>query len=139
MGELLTEPTERLRDVYKDLEEEHKQILGVVSRARETTANDELLPILKELHAVLTQHFARESYPGGFYESIGACTAEYRDDLRVLVDEHFRIHARLWSLIESLRVAGESASDTAEAVAAVADMLEAHERKEHQLAERLLG
>jgi hemerythrin len=139
MEELLTEPTERLRDVYEDLEEEHKQILGMVSRARETTASAELLPMLRELHAVLTQHFAKETYPGGFYETVGACTAEYRDDLRVLVDEHFRIHARLWSLIESIRLAGKSAQDTSEAVAAVADMLEAHERKEHQLAEHLLG
>ncbi len=139
MEDLLTEPTERLRDIYKDLEKEHVQILGMVSRARETTASAELLPMLKELHAVLTQHFAKETYPGGFYEAIGACTAEYRDDLRVLVDEHFRIHARLWTLIESIRLAGESAQDTSEAVAAVADMLEAHERKEHKLAERLLG
>jgi len=139
MEELLTEPTERLRDVYRELEEEHKQILGMVSRARETTASVELLPMLKELHSVLTQHFAKETYPGGFYETVGACTAEYRDDLRVLVDEHFRIHARLWSLIESIRLADESAQDTSEAVAAVADMLEAHERKEHELAGHLLG
>lgn len=139
MENLPMEPTERLRHIYKDLEEEHLKILGMVSHARETTASTELLPMLKELHAVLTQHFAKETYPGGFYEAIGACTAEYRDDLRVLVDEHFRIHARLWSLIESIRLAGGSAQDTSEAVAAVADMLEAHERKEHELAVGLLG
>ncbi len=38
-----------------------------------------------------------------------------------------------------IRLAGESAQNTSEAVAAVATMLEAHERKEHRLAERLLG
>jgi hypothetical protein len=75
--DLLTEPTERLRDIYKDLEKEHVQILGMVSRARETTASAELLPMLEELHAVLTQHFAKETYPGGFYEAIGACTRRW--------------------------------------------------------------
>ena len=133
-------PTEQLRDVYKELEGEHAQILGLLAQAKSTAPSRDLLTLLEELHAVLQKHFARESYPGGFYETIGACEAEYAAELRVLVDEHFRILSRLWTIIESTRrVDAESSRKIADDVVVVSDMLEAHERKEHGLAERLLN
>lgn len=131
---------EHLRNVYKDLEDEHGQILALVVRAKNTAPGGELLTLLEELHAVLQKHFARESYPGGFYESMGACEAEHADELRVLVDEHFRILSRLWSVIESTRrVDAESTRKITDDVVVMSEMLEAHERKEHALAERLLN
>ncbi len=138
MEDSLKEPKERLRDIYKDLEDEHAVILETLSQAQQTTERAKLLPMLTEAHAMLTRHFAKETYPGGFYESMGACTAEYQDELRVLVSEHSRMYARLWSLIESIRFSDESKQDFSEEVSAVLVMLEAHERKEHELADRLL-
>lgn len=135
-----TAQKDHLRNVYKDLEDEHGQILALVGRAKNTAPGGELLTLLEELHAMLQKHFARESYPGGFYESMGACEAEHADELRVLVDEHFRILSRLWSVIESTRrIDAESTRKIADGVVVMSELLEAHERKEHALAERLLN
>lgn len=133
-------PTEQLRTIYKELEEEHAAILALIARAKITPPGKELLELLDELHGILQRHFARESYPGGFYESIGACSAEHADDLRDLVNEHFRILSKLWTTIESMRWRNaEFTKKIADDVVAVSDMLEAHERKEHELAESLIN
>lgn len=123
----------------EDLTEEHRHIHDLVTRLQEAGSREAAVPVLDELHGVLVRHFAHEQYPGGFYETLGACTPVYRDDLRVLIDQHFVII----SAVEGLRQRARRAVDAewpalrTESLAIV-DELGAHEARERDLVSRLL-
>lgn len=140
MNQAIVDENAHLREIYKDLGDEHTRLLSLLGRIKGTRSVVALLPMLEELHGSLLSHFARETYPGGFYESLGICQPEYRDDLRVLVDEHFRMLSSLRGLIERARLDGaEGNPEIVQEVSMVANMLHSHERKEHDLASRVLG
>lgn len=140
MNQSTVDESTQLREIYKELGDEHTHLLSLLGRIKGTRSVVTLLPMLEELHGSLLSHFARETYPGGFYESMGVCQPEYRDDLRVLVDEHFRMLSSLRGLIERARIEGaEGGQEIVQGVSVVANMLHSHERKEHDLASRVLG
>jgi hypothetical protein len=89
-------------------------------------------PLLDELHATLRAHFAREELPGGFYETMGACTPEHAEELRVLVDQHYLIACAVHSLRERARGAAPDAA-FARDLGVLCTMLARHERIEHKL------
>ena len=125
----------RVRD---ELATEHEAIRDLVTRLRAPRrAPQEAFGLLEELHGNLAKHFAHEEFPGGFYETLGACTLEHGDDLRVLVDEHFLLLSAAQSLKERARGAGAPDAPFDNEVGALVERIAAHERREHALADKL--
>ncbi len=128
-----------VEQVYKELADEHESIMQLLDRIQQHGTVLHLVPLLEELHAVLIKHFAHEQFPGGLYESLGAYGPEYHDDLRVLVNEHCWILSSVRGVLERARLANEdNAEDILRDVASIVQSLHEHERKEHQLAEKIL-
>ena len=128
-----------IEQTYKALGDEHRQIMSLVERIEQHRTLVHLVPLLEELHALLINHFAREQFPGGLYESLGAYDPTYHDELRVLVQDHCVILSSMRGVLERARVASdEQEAQILDDVAAVISSLHEHEHKEHALAEKLL-
>lgn len=126
----------RVRD---ELATEHDAIRGIVGKLRAPRqAPHDALGLLEELHGSLSQHFAHEEFPGGFYETLGACTHDHGADLRVLVDEHFLILSAAQSLKERARTGAAPDAPFDQEVSALTDRIAAHERREHDLVAKLV-
>lgn len=124
---------------YKALGDEHRQIMHLVERIEQHQTLVHLVPLLEELHELLINHFAREQFPGGLYESLGAYDSTYHDELRVLVQDHCLILSSMRGVLERARVANEEQeTDILDDVATVIGSLYEHEHREHALAEKLL-
>ncbi|NIR29587.1 MAG: hypothetical protein GWN84_09810 [Gammaproteobacteria bacterium] len=139
MDEPVTDSSERLQAIYEQLSEEHRRLMEMVNRIQAARSSEALKAMLEDLHQSLMAHFAHETYPDGFYQAMGACAPEYGSNLRVLVDEHFRILSRLWSIKE--RIDPEQPDippRLSDEIAGLTMMLADHERQEHELATRLL-
>ncbi|MFQ6022486.1 MAG: hypothetical protein ACE5NW_07165 [Acidiferrobacterales bacterium] len=95
----------RIRETYKELADEHQHIMMLVERLKRHETVLHLVPLLEKLHAELIGHFAREQFPGGLYESLGAYGTEYHDELRILVSEHCRILSAVRGVLERARLA----------------------------------
>lgn len=126
-----------LATIREELSGEHRDIHALAGSLAEATVA-EAGPLLDRLHDLLLRHFAHEEYPGGFYDALGACAPATRDDLRVLVDQHFLIVSKLQSLRERARRPDERAHPTfAVEKDALATLLREHERREMELVSRL--
>jgi hypothetical protein len=125
---------------YRVLADEHRNIMSLAQRLEQHHSLVNLVPMLEELHALVINHFAREQFPGGLYESLGAYGSAHHEELRVLVNEHCVILSSLRGVLERARLANETpAVEILNEVAAVITSLHQHEHKEHILAEKLLG
>jgi hypothetical protein len=128
-----------IEQTYKALGDEHRQIMRLLERIEQHRTLVHLVPLLEELHDLLINHFAREQFPGGLYESLGAYDASYHDELRVLVHEHCVILSSMRGVLERARVANEAQeTEILDDVAAAISSLYEHEHREHALAEKLL-
>ncbi|GAB4222489.1 MAG: hypothetical protein Kow0062_20120 [Acidobacteriota bacterium] len=130
--------SDAVRQALYQLKDEHRTIMESVRAVLEAAASPEgtdIVPLLESLHGTLARHFAHEEYPEGLYDRMGACTADHRDELRELVDEHFRLLSMLRGMIERARL-GER-ERLADEARAFAEQLRDHETKEHALGARL--
>ena len=128
------------RQVYEELAEEHRGLVDLVARIRAHREVIGLAPMIEDLHALLIRHFSREQFPGGLYERMGAYGSRYHAELKVLVEEHCTILSSVRGILERIR--GTSRADEAVLLGDVRDVLDRlgdHERREHTLAEKLLG
>jgi hemerythrin len=126
---------ETLREVEAKLKDEHKQLASALLQLEAVQETSELAGILDDLHPLLHQHFAHEEYPGGLYDSLGATTPEFRDRVRELVDDHYRILSVVRSTAERARYgAGEDRRTLLKEGQEIVGWLRRHEEKEHQLA-----
>ena len=124
-----------LEQVEGELRDEHQSLRDLVGRIREASDVAGIAPLLEELHATLHAHFSREEYPGGFYDRLGALKPEYRKQIRDLVDDHYRILARLRALTQLGRTGPpEVAEEVVRDGKAIGDWLADHEKREHALA-----
>jgi hypothetical protein len=129
----------RMREIYSELAEEHRRIMGLLDQLERHGSVAQLAPLLEELHALLINHFAHEQFPGGLYEALGGFGSAYHEELRALVREHCEILSALGAVLEHARLAGAAqASQLLSEVGAVVASLRAHERREHALAQRLV-
>lgn len=129
----------QLELAHSQLSDEHRTIMALVGRLKRNAHDAELEPLLEELHKNLVNHFAHEQFPGGLYESMGAYGSAYHNDLRVLIGEHCTILSAVRGLLEKVRLCGaRTQPGLHEDVADVVAWLEAHEHKEHKLADKLL-
>jgi hypothetical protein len=126
-----------LATVREELSGEHRDIEALTGQLA-GAGGREATPILDRLHEVLLRHFAHEEYPGGFYDALGACSPAVRDELRVLVDQHFLIVSKLQSLRERARRPDEAAHPSFGAdMAGLSTLLSEHERREMEMVARL--
>ncbi len=126
-----------LATVREELSGEHRDIEALAGQLASAAAR-EATPLLDRLHDLLLRHFAHEEYPGGFYDALGACAPAVRDDLRVLVDQHFLIVSKLQSLRERARRPDEAAHPSFAAdMAGLSALLARHERHEMEMVHRL--
>lgn len=97
-----------------------------------------LVKRLEELHTLLVNHFAREQFPGGLYESMGAFGSRWHGDLRELIQDHCLILSEARAILERARDAAPAArSELQSDVISLIEQLSEHERKEHRLAGHL--
>lgn len=124
--------------VVAELGDEHQRIMSLVDELRGHRTLVDLVPLLEQLHSVLINHFAREQFPGGLYECLGAYGSKHDDDLRVLVKEHCLILSAVRGLLERARSAQEEeSSGILREVNEVVESLYEHEHKEHELVEKM--
>jgi hypothetical protein len=124
-----------VRRAILELKDEHAQIMGVVDQVANVSDAEALGPLLEKLHGLLKSHFAHEEYPDGLYATMGACTAEYRSDLRKLVDEHFGLLSTVRGMSERARLG--HTEGLVEEAGDLAQRLRDHETHEHALAAKL--
>ena len=123
-----------------ELSHEHAAIRGLLDDLRAKAASPkDAKPLLSDLHRTLAKHFAHETYPGGFYEAIGACKTEFLGDLRVLVDEHFLLLSTTQSLRERAERGAADEDAFGQDITGLLERLASHEQREHQLVEKALG
>jgi hypothetical protein len=121
-----------------ELSAEHDAVRSLVERLRQPyAAPTQAQATLEELHGTLKAHFAHEELPGGFYDTMGACTAEHAEDLRVLVDQHYLILSAAHSLKERARGAGAPDQSFEHELRALVELIAGHEKHEHKLAAEL--
>ena len=129
----------RLQAIHAELSDEHRRIMGLVDELKGHQTLVDLVPLLEQLHSVLINHFAREQFPGGLYECLGAYGSKYDEDLRVLVREHCLILSAVRGLLERTRSAQEEqSSEILGELSGVVESLYEHEHKEHDLADKLV-
>lgn len=127
-----------IAEVHAELADEHREIFALVARIESRGHSPDLPALLKALHDRLVDHFAHEQFPGGLYESMGACGPEHHDDLKVLVREHCTILSSARALVDRSRGLGpHQRAELLVDVAALIAALRAHEVREHKLADQL--
>ena len=89
---------QEIQAAEKELDDEHRILIELVDRLKEVGEVGDLATILDELHPALHEHFQKEEHPGGLYHRIGACSERYRDLVRELVDDHYRILSKVRAL-----------------------------------------
>jgi hypothetical protein len=125
--------------VYNELAGEHQELMSLVESIRGHREVIGLGPLLEQLHTLLIRHFSHEQFPGGLYERMGAHGSRYHDELKTLIEDHCTILSSVRGLLERTRIAGEG--DEPELLGDLADVLlhlNAHERREHALADKLM-
>ena len=127
-----------LRDVHAELADEHRRLMVLVSLIETERSIAKLPAMLRELHALLIDHFSHEQFPGGLYEQLGAYGAQHHEDLKVLIREHCTVLSAARALVERAEHPQADARLLDE-VAKLLDLLHAHELKEHRLVRRLRG
>ena len=117
------------------LQGEHARMNDLLERVGATDQIEVLAALLQQLHTQLRQHFAREEYPGGLYDVMGACKPEFRQELRVLVDDHFRMLASVRGLAARAKEGGDKVrSVVLGEVTELIDFIHRHEKREHEMA-----
>jgi len=129
-----------IEETCDSLRGEHDQLRELVDRLKSHETTIGLLLLLVQFHNALIQHFSHEQFPGGFYETMGAFGPEYHDILRYLIKEHCTMLSAVGALIERTRRAdpGDEAVLLRD-MHAVLRQLGEHEKREHQLAAKLIG
>lgn len=128
----------KFRAAHAALAEEHVQIMSLLELLKHAPGTDLLVRRLEQLHTLLVNHFAREQFPGGLYESMGAFGSRWHEDLRGLIRDHCLILSEARGILERARKTTPAARcDLQNDVNALVEQLSEHERKEHRLAERL--
>jgi len=122
------------QDASFELVEDHRRLDFLVDRLGAAPDLPSLRRALAELHTALRRHFTEEEKPGGLYDALGVCAAEFRPRLAALVDDHFRLAGTIRDLGERAG-ASEPPSFPAlrEEVARLVTALNDHERREHEL------
>lgn len=123
---------------YAALAEEHEQIMAQIELLESDPKSSKLIERLERLHNLLIDHFAREQFPGGLYEAMGAFGSPWHGDLKELIREHCVILSEARSLLEQARIIGpDERPGLHPKVIALIRQLSEHEHKEHLLAARL--
>jgi hemerythrin len=129
--------TPTVEQASRELRDDHRRVHDLADRAASAPDLAALEGALADLHAALTSHFNQEEKPGGLYDALGVCTAEFRQPLAELVDDHFRLAGALRDLREQARTAQGTADDSLrEAVARFLSTLNDHERREHDMVQK---
>lgn len=130
----------RLELAYVRLSDEHQQLMALVDRLKSRDSGLDMVAFLEELHRVLIKHFAHEQFPDGLYESMGAYGSAYHDELKVLIKEHCAILSAVSGLLGHARATRRADQPSlSDELVKIVGMLREHERKEHLLAEKLMG
>ena len=119
-----------LERVRLELDAEHRALRHFGDRIKTASDMRLLAQLLEELHRRLKAHFVHEEFSEGLYDAIGALGPSHRDQVRELLDEHYRFLAMVRGL--SARAHGRRAdgADLIREAAELAEQLHRHEEKE---------
>lgn len=113
-----------------ELENEHHTISALLGRLGDARDAGTLTAALHDLRRLLADHFAHEEQPGGLYDRLGVVSEQYRDRVRTLVDDHFKILSTVRTLEKQ---AGENKPEIVEAARGLQALLAHHESREHEM------
>jgi len=117
-----------------ELHAEHKQIHVAAAELQTIKDAPKLIQKLTDLHQLLREHFAHEEFPGGLYDRMGACSAQFRHEVRQLAGEHYEVLTTVLSLRKRLWDEGQDGvSDVIQDVGDVVATVRGHEIREHEL------
>lgn len=120
-----------VREAHEELKEDHREILATLDRLENAQDASEVAALLHALMPRLKEHFAKEEHSGGLYERVGAKREDFTDQIRELVDDHFRI----MSAIQASRPTGPEHQElTLRFARELVGWLRDHERREYELA-----
>lgn len=122
---------EGVRAAAEELRQEHREIEDLLWRLERATEANDVVDVLELLVPRLKDHFAKEEYPGGLYDRLGATRHARADELRSLVDDHFR----MLSAIRSVQLANDEQhrEQTLAFARELLSWLADHERRERDL------
>ena len=132
----MSEKTDRatIEQAETQLRDEHKGIHVAAAELMTIKDAPTLVDRLNNLHALLRNHFAHEEFPGGLYDLMGACSLQFRQEVRELIGEHYEVLSTVLSLSKRLQLEGQDGvSDAIQDVAAVVDIVRGHEKREHEM------
>ena len=127
-------PTWTISDAHAEIHAEHSHLAELTARIEAASSTATLANHLGDLQEMLKSHFAREEYPGGLYDQMGATSGEHRTAVRKLIDEHFMLMGAVRGLRGRLELAEPDAfDDMASEARGILWMLGAHENRENDL------
>ena len=129
-----------LARAHHDLVDEHRALRGLLGRLREVRDPGGLTALLDDLHGKLKAHFEHEEFPGGLYASMGVLGPRHANEVRALVDQHFRFLSQVRALAdEARRAPAPLDAPILGAAVRLAEQLHSHEATEQRLAEQILA
>lgn len=129
-----------LRAIYKDLANDHRQVMELLDLLREQRKLEDLLPLLEALRNLLIVHFGREQLPEGLYEALGSRAESGKDEMQALIKEHGTLLETLNELLDDARKATSGAeAEMISRLGRLVDEVHAHEHREHRFVVDVLG
>ena len=127
-----------LDQIVSDIDVQHQHLRKLADELKNSD-HVHLIPMLEELTTLLEDHFMRETAKGGLYEAIGARSEEHREVER-LEREHILMRSACRGLLARAKLSA-AASEPAllQEIGEVMECLGDHERREHNMVERLMN
>lgn len=129
----------KLNQIVSDIAIEHDHIKKLLADLKDCD-HLHLIPMLEELTSVLEHHFMQETRSGGLYESVGAKSEAHRNEVQRLEQEHAVMESAFRGLVARAKLSSASSEpELLREIAAIADCLNDHERREAEMVKKLLN
>ena len=119
-----------LERVRLELDAEHRALRHLGDRIKTASDMRLLAQLLEELHRRLKAHFVHEEFSEGLYDAIGTLGPPYRDQVRELLDEHYRFLALARGLAARAHGRHADGADLIHEAGQLTEQLHRHEERE---------
>lgn len=117
-----------------DFVHDHHALNVVLRRMLSTRDLNLLIPLLKELHHLLEEHFAREEESDGLYQVVSDAAPQHLEQVRKLLAEHCGFLSTVKSLEEKAKACvDDPKTDVFDEVILLCQDLEMHEAMENDI------
>ena len=129
-----------LRNAIARNSDEHTQLRPILASIESAQGIDALLPLLKELHQTLMQHFASERFPERLFDVIEETHPAHAKSLRELEEEHsFFMHKARDLIFRARTPETNNAEDLLSGAQVLVQKFRDHEKRERTVVEQVLA